>query len=453
MDPEPFASLILVRIDVTFHPFTTGILFGILIVLILLFCSALISGSEVAFFSLSPADRKNLSDKVNKRSTMVLEMLASPERLLGTILITNNFVNVGIVILSAFLMNSIVDFGDSKTLQFVIQVVIVTLILLLFGEILPKLYASLYKARFSLFMAYPLKFCEKLFYPISTVLIYSTSLVNKRLARKKQNLSMDDLSGALELTADDISEEKTILEGIIKFGNIDVKEIMKARIDVVSADIQTPFNELIQIAVDSGYSRIPIFKKTFDNVKGILYVKDLLPHLQKSNSFKWQSLVRPPYYVPENKKIDDLLNEFQTKKMHMAIVVDEYGGTSGIVTLEDIIEEIVGEITDESDGDEIIFEKISDDEYLFDGKILLNDLYKIIETDDNIFDVVKGDADTLAGLILELKGDFPHKGEKTSYRNYEFTIVAVDKRRIKQIRLLIHPKAKKKHPDEKNHRK
>ena len=439
MDPEQLASLFLARIDVTFHPVSVGIFLGIIIVMLLIICSALISGSEVAFFSLSPADKKQLSENTSKQSKMVREMIGNPERLLGTILISNNFINVGIVILSAFLMNKMIDFGGSSTLQFMVQVVIITLVLLLFGEILPKLYANLYAVRFSLFMAYPLKFCEKLFYPISSILIFSTSLVNKRLARKKQNISMDELSEALELTANDISEDKTILEGIIKFGNIDVKEIMKSRIDVISADIRTNLDELIQIAIESGYSRIPIFNHTFDHVKGILYVKDLLPHIQKSGNFKWQFLIRPPYYVPENKKIDDLLSEFQTKKMHMAIVVDEYGGTSGIITLEDIIEEIVGEITDESDGEEIFFDKLSEKEYLFDGKILLNDLYKIIEQEDGIFNKVKGDAETLAGLILELKGDFPKKGEKTSYKNFDFTIEAVDKRRIKQIRLKIIP--------------
>jgi len=444
VDPEPLVSFVTIQFNVTFLPLTAGIFAGMVIVILLLLCSALISGSEVAYFSLSPTDKKQLEEKGSKHSKMVLNLLARPERLLGTILITNNFVNVGIIILSAFLMNSMFDFGSSKTLQFLVQVIIVTFLLLLFGEILPKLYANIYSARFALFMVYPLRFFEKLFYPISSILIFSTSLVNKRLASKKQNLSMDDLSGALELTADDISEEKTILEGIIKFGNIDVSEIMRSRIDVVSADINTRLHDLIQIAVQSGYSRIPIYSQTFDHVKGILYIKDLLPHLQKSRNFNWQSLIRPPYFVPENKKIDDLLNEFQTKKMHMAIVVDEYGGTSGIITLEDIIEEIVGEITDESDENEIFFNRLSENEFLFDGKILLNDLYKIIEQEDNIFDEVKGDADTLAGLILELKGEFPDKGEKTSFRNFEFIIEAVDKRRIQQIRLKINPGRKKK---------
>jgi len=426
-------------INVAFYPAEPGSILAIFIVLILLVGSALISGSEVAYFSLSPTDKQNLESRGTRNSRAVLELIRKPVRLLGTILITNNFINVGIVIISSFVMNRLINFGTSKTLQFLTQVVVVTFILLLFGEILPKLYANLYASRFAQFMAYPLKFFEKLFYPISSMLIYSTSMVNRRLARKKQNISMDDLSEALELTSKDISEEKNILEGIIKFGNIDVKEIMKARIDVVSADIKTNLDELISIAIDSGYSRIPIYDKTFDNVKGILYIKDLLPHIHKSKNFKWQSLIRPLYYVPENKKIDDLLNEFQTKKIHMAIVVDEYGGTSGIITLEDIIEEIVGEITDESDEDEVFFDQISGNEYLFDGKILLNDLYKILETEDDIFESVKGDADTLAGLILELKGDFPDRGEKTSFRNFEFIIEAVDKRRIRQIRLIISP--------------
>jgi gliding motility-associated protein GldE len=444
LDPGLFASAPLALIGVTFNQAEPGSILAIFIVLILLAGSALISGSEVAYFSLSPTDKQNLEDRGSRNSKAVLELIRKPERLLGTILITNNFINVGIVILSSFVMNRLIDFGTSKTLQFLVQVVVVTFILLLFGEILPKLYANLYASRFAQFMAYPLNFFEKLFYPISSMLIHSTSMVNRRLARKKQNISMDDLSEALELTSEDISEEKNILEGIIKFGNIDVKEIMKARIDVVSADIKTNLDELIRIAIDSGYSRIPIYEKTFDNVKGILYIKDLLPHIQKSKDFKWQTLVRPPYYVPDNKKIDDLLNEFQTKKIHMAIVVDEYGGTSGIITLEDIIEEIVGEITDESDEDELYYEKLSDYEYLFDGKILLNDLCKILETEDDIFESVRGEADTLAGLILELKGDFPDRGEKASFRNFEFTIEAVDKRRIRQIRLMIWQENQKK---------
>jgi putative hemolysin len=439
LDPGLFASARLAFFDINFYPVEPDSFVAIFVALILLVGSALISGSEVAYFSLSPTDKRMLEDRGTRNSRVVLKLIGKPERLLGTILITNNFINIAIVIISSYVMNSLMDFGTSKTLQFLVQVVVVTFIILLFGEILPKIYANLYAPRFAQFMAYPLRICEKLFYPISSLLIHSTSMVNRRLAGKKPNISMDDLSGALELTSEDLSEEKNILEGIIKFGNIDAREIMKSRIDVVSADIKTNLDELISVAIDSGYSRIPIYDRTFDNVKGILYIKDLLPHIQKSKNFKWQSLVRPPYYVPENKKIDDLLNEFQTKKIHMAIVVDEYGGTSGIVTLEDIIEEIVGEITDESDEDEVFFDQISGNEYLFDGKILLNDLCKILEIEDDIFESVRGDADTLAGLILELKGDFPHQGEKTFFRNFEFIIEAVDKRRIKKIRLIIKP--------------
>lgn len=424
---------------VIIHPITTGIAAGIALVVLLLVCSALVSGSEVAFFYLSPSDLQKLDEKPGRRSRTVLRLIRRPERLLGTILITNNFVNIGIVILSAFIMNNLLDFGTSKTLQFIVQAVIVTFLLLLFGEILPKLYANLYAIRFALFMALPVRFFEQALYPVSSLLIGSTSFVNKRLARRRRNVSMDDLSGALELTSDAIHEEKTILEGIIKFGNIDVREIMRSRIDVVAADIETKLDDLIRVANDSGFSRIPIYSQTLDQVKGILYVKDLLPHIRKSRNFKWQSLIRPPYFVPENKKIDDLLNEFQTKMIHMAIVVDEYGGTSGIITLEDIIEEIVGEITDDSDEQEELFQKISETEYLFQGKTQLHDFIKILDTENDIFDDAKGDADTLAGFLLEQKGDFPGKGEMTRFRQFEFIIEAVDQRRIKQVRVRLYP--------------
>ena len=441
MEPVPFDSVLLAQFGVVFHPLNTGIAVAIFIVILLLIGSALISGSEVAYFYLSPADKQILEEKGSKRSRLVLTLINDPERLLGTILISNNFINISIVILSSFIMNQLMDFGTSKTLQFIIQVVVVAFVLLLFGEILPKLYANLYAMRFSLFMALPLKFAGRLLYPVSSFLIFSTSLVNKRLVQKRQNISMDDLSEALELTSEDITEEKTILEGIIKFGNIDAREIMKSRLDVVSVDINTNLDELIRVAIGSGYSRIPIYKETLDAVKGILYIKDLLPHIRKGRNFKWQSLIRPPYLVPENKKIGDLLNEFQTKKIHLAIVVDEYGGTSGIITLEDIIEEIVGEIYDESDEHETFFEKLNENEFLFKGKVPLNDFFKIMETDDDIFNEAKGDADTLAGFLLELKGEFPEKGEKTRFKNFEFVIEALDHRRIKQIRVIMHPVA------------
>jgi gliding motility-associated protein GldE len=329
------------------------------------------------------------------------------------------------------------DITEPRWLEFLIQVVIVTFIILLFGEIMPKLYASLSPVRFALLMAYPLVFCRKIFHPLSSFLILSTSLVRKRLARKKHNISMEQLSDALDLASKDISDEKNILEGIVKFGNIEVTGIMKARIDVTAVEIQTRFSELIRIIIESGYSRIPVYSNSFDNIKGILYIKDLLPHLYKPDSFKWQSLIRPPYFVPENKKIDDLLREFQTKKIHMAVVVDEYGGTSGIITLEDILEEIVGEITDEADEDDITYRQIDNKTFIFEGKISLNDFYKITDLPDNFFDPVRGDADTLAGLILEIKGEFPKTGDKIKYNNLHFSIESVDRRRIRQIKMEI----------------
>jgi len=358
--------------------------------------------------------------------------------LLATILITNNFVNIAIVILFTYIFSTVIHITEAPWLEFLIQVVIVTFIILLFGEILPKLYANLFPVRVSLLMAYPMQFCTKIFYPVSSFLIISTSFVRKKLTKKRQNLSMEQLSDALDLAADDITEEKTILEGIIKFGNIEVRGIMKSRLDVMAIDIHTRFSNLIQLVIDSGYSRIPVFSGSFDNIKGILYIKDLLPHLNKGDNFSWQSLIRPPYYVPENKKIDDLLHEFQTKKIHMAIVVDEYGGTSGIITLEDILEEIVGEISDEADEDDKIHQQIDNKTFIFDGKISLNDFYKITSIPDDLLDPVKGDADTLAGLILEIKGEFPKAGDKIHYNNLHFSIESVDKRRILQIRVEIH---------------
>ncbi len=372
-----------------------------------------------------------------------------PERLLATILVVNNFINISIVILSAFITNSIIDFSNIPTLGFVFQIIIITFLLLLFGEILPKIYATHYALQFSTNMAYPLFYLEKIFKPISSVLIYSTSIVNKRFARKKQNISMDDLSKAMELPSTTITEDEKILKGIVKFRNIDVKEIMKSRLDVVAIDIKTKFGKLLPQIIESGYSRIPIYSGSFDNIRGILYIKDLLPHLNKNDTFKWQSLIRSPYFVPETKKINDLLEEFQSKKIHLAMVVDEYGGTHGIITLEDILEEIVGEIADESDEDEQTYVRLDESNYLFEGKTLLNDFYKIINTSDNIFNEIKGDADTLAGLILEIKGKIPEKNDIIRYKIFSFKIDSVDFRRIKRIRVKIYPdllKDKKKDP-------
>jgi gliding motility-associated protein GldE len=318
---------------------------------------------------------------------------------------------------------------------FIIQVIVITFLLLLFGEIIPKVYANRFAPRFASRMAFPLLVLDRVFHPLILLLVRSTRLVNRRLARKGQNISMDDLSEALDLTIDVVEDEKEMLEGIVRFSNLEVSEIMKPRTDVTAVDIQTDLKTLISVIIDSGFSRIPVYEDTSDNLKGILYVKDLLPHINKQDKFNWEKLIREPFFVPETKKINDLLKEFQEKKIHLAIVVDEYGGTEGIVTLEDILEEVVGEITDESDEAEEFYRRIDARTTVFDGKTLLNDFYKITELDDELFDDVKGDAETVAGLILELKGGFPRVNDIITCKNVEFTVLGMDKRRIKEIKV------------------
>jgi gliding motility-associated protein GldE len=421
---------------VEFHPFSVSLVAAIVIIFLLLFSSALISGSEVAYFSLSASDKKKLHHKKNKTNAGVLKNLENPEKLLATILVANNFVNVGIIILMTYVSNNILTIVNAPVIEFILQVVVITFFLLLFGEILPKIYASHYAPGFSKFMAIPLLTLEKIFRPVNAILLYSSSIVNKRMRKHRKNISMDEISQALELTSDqELSEEKGILEGIVKFGNKSVEEIMKSRVDVVSLDIKAGFPDVLSVIIESGYSRIPVYIDSFDNISGILYTKDLLPHSHKGNAFRWQTLIRPPFYVPETKKINSLLEEFQKTKVHFAIVIDEYGGTAGIVTLEDILEEIVGDITDEFDDEENYFSKLSDNTYLFDGKTLLIDFYKTVGCKDDIFNDVKGDADTLAGLILELKGEIPAKNQKITCKDFKFTIEAVDNRRIKQIKV------------------
>jgi putative hemolysin len=438
LETDPFLLTIFTSVGVTFYPVTPSILTAFICIIILLFGSAFASGSEVAFFSLSPTDRSAIAAKNTRRSRLILHTLKAPERLLATILITNNFINIAIVIISSFALNAIMTVENSPALEFLIQVVIVTFIILLFGEILPKLYANRYPQSLAFFLIYFITVTEKIFYPFASALIHSTSFVKKRLAIKKHNISMNDLSEAIELASGDISEEKNLLESIIKFGNIDVGEIMTPRISVSAIEIQTRLRDLVPIVNEYGYSRIPVYEGNIDNIKGILYIKDLLPHLGKSGKFKWQSLIRPPYYVPENKKIDDLLREFQTKKIHMAVVVDEYGGTGGIITMEDIIEEIVGDIMDESDKeDEVIYQKVDENNYIFDGRVFLKDFLRITGFPENLFDDIKGDADTLAGLILEKKGEIPPQKTKIHLKNILFVIESADKRRIKQIKVTL----------------
>lgn len=420
--------------DVDFLPITLGISIGLMVNILLLLMSALISGSEVAYFSLKPKDLDELKEHKSRKNRLILQLLRDKERLLATILIGNNFVNVGIVILTSFVANNIIDFGINDTIKIAFEVVFITALILFFGEILPKVYASQSPRKFAGIMAYPLWILTRVLNPLSLLLVRSTKIVNRRMTKKIGGLSMDDISHALELTGSDISEEKEILEGIVKFGNIDVAEIMTARVDVIDVEIKSNYNKLLQTIIESGYSRIPVFEETPDNVKGILYVKDLLPHLSEQSDFIWQSLIREAYYVPETKMINDLMAEFQSEKIHMAIVVDEYGGTSGIVTLEDILEEIVGDISDELDEEDDFYSKLPDGSWIFEGKTNLNDFHKVTETVEDTFDKVRGDAESLAGLILELRGEIPTKHEVIEFKNFQFTIISADNRRVKKVK-------------------
>jgi len=440
LEADPLPMLCAITWNVQFLPFTAGIAVSLVVILILLFCSALISGSEVAYFSLSPSEKQKIAGRSTKKNIYLLKNLESPEQLLATILVANNFVNVGVVILSSFTIDSLIDFSNEPIWGFVFQVIIISFIILLIGEIIPKVYTTKHALKFARFISLPLYFLIKILKPFNSLLILSTSFFNKRIHSNNQHISVDQLSQALELTSQyETTEDKEILKGIVKFGNKSVAEIMHSRVDVVSVDIKDSYTKILALITETGFSRIPVYSDTFDNIKGILYIKDLLPHAQKGASFRWQSIIRAPFYVPETKKIDDLLEEFQKNKVHMAIVVDEYGGSSGIVTLEDILEEIVGEITDEFDEEEKFYTKISENKYLFDGKTLLNDFYKVLGSDEGLFDDVKGEADTLAGLILELKGEIPAKNDTINCKNFVFTIDAVDNRRIKQIKVEIKP--------------
>jgi len=425
--------------------FSIGIIISLFVVLLLLFFSAMISGSEIAFFSLSPSNLKEIESKETVANKLILSHLKIPKRLLATILITNNFINVGIVILSAFITASLFDLTGFVVIGIIIEIFAITFMILLFGEIMPKIYANQKPVVFASFMARPLNLLIKVFYPFSSLLVRTTSFIDRRQAGQTQEISMDDLSEAIDITVqqqDTPDDDTKILKGIVKFTDIEVSEIMKSRMDVIAIDIETNFHDVISIVTESGYSRIPVFTETFDKVDGILYVKDLLPHLDKDKSFNWQKLIRPAFYVPENKKLNDLLQDIREKKIHLAIVVDEYGGTSGIVTLEDVLEEIVGEITDEFDSpeDEIEYSKIDDHNYIFEGKISINDFCKIIGVDDNIFDEVKGEADSIAGLLLALLGKMPEKNTSVSFKEYDFKVLTVDKRRIKMINVFINEK-------------
>jgi len=442
-DPDSDPHLLLPQIFASIFTgnFSLGAFIVLLVILVLIFASAMISGSEIAFFSLSPAELKELISKVSKTNSIILSHLKIPKRLLATILITNNFINVGIVILSAYVISSLFDFSAFPILGFLTEVIAITIFILLFGEIMPKIFANQKPLVFASIMAMPLSFLIKLFYPLSSLLVRTTKFIDKKLAAQNREISMSELSDAIDITADDNApvDETKILKGIVKFTDIEVSEIMKSRMDVVSIDSVLDFTEVIKVVTESGYSRIPVYTETFDKIDGILYVKDLLPHLDKRKDFNWHQLIRPAFFVPENKKINDLLQEIQEKKIHLAVVVDEYGGTSGVVTLEDILEEIVGEITDEFDSpeDEIGYNKIDDHNYIFEGKTSINDFCKIIGIDDNMFDEIKGEADSIAGLMLELLGKIPDKNTIVNFREFEFKALTVDKRRIKMVHVTI----------------
>ena len=406
-------------------------IFYIVILLFLLLCSALVSGSEVAYFSLTPGELDKLTEKGYDK---VINLHKKPNLLLSTILITNNFVNVGIVILSTYLVGTLFDFSGYPVLGFVIQVIVVTFLILLFGEIMPKLYANRSQMRVAILMAGPLTFLTYLFRPLSMLLIKSTSVISRKMA-KKDGLSIDQLSKALELTEDaELNNEKDILEGIVRFSNIDAVDIICPRINIIGLDIKDDFEQVKNTVIEHGYSRLPVYRENLDTIEGILYVKDLLAHLNEPSDFNWPSLLRPAYFVPETKKINDLLEEFQTKKVHMAIVVDEYGGTSGIVTMEDILEEIVGEINDEYDEKEETYVKVTNNVYIFEACTLLNDFIKIVDADQDCFRDIEGEADTLAGLILEIQGELPKKNDVITYHGHKFTVLEVDNRRIKKIK-------------------
>ena len=438
MDPDAYlCQLANVFNGISVHSPTISAIIAIVLAGLLLLVSGFASASEIAFFSLSPSDLNAIDEKKHPSDEKIRKLLDDTERLLATILITNNFVNVTIIMLCNFFFMSVFEF-HSPIAEFLILTVILTFLLLLFGEIMPNIYSAQKTLAFCRFSAPGIWMFRSLFYPVASMLVRSTSFLNKHFARKNHNISVDELSHALELTDKaELKEENNILEGIIRFGGETAKEVMTSRLDVVDLDIRTPFKDVLQCIIENAYSRIPIYSENRDNIKGILYIKDLLPHLNKVD-FRWQSLIRPAYFVPETKMIDDLLRDFQANKIHIAIVVDEFGGTSGIVTMEDIIEEIVGEIHDEYDDEERTYAVLNDHTWVFEAKTQLTDFYKITKVDEEVFDEVAGDSDTLAGLLLELKGEFPALHEKVTYDHYEFEVLEMDNRRILKVKFTIN---------------
>ncbi len=433
MDPEP----ILIN---SFLSDLDGLVFiNCIALVVLLICSALISGAEVAFFSMSKLMIQEASEHTSKKQNTVAQLLENPKKLLATILITNNFINILVVLIFAYLGDIFLVSIDSEKLKFAIEVVLVTFLIVLFGEVLPKVYATRNALKFASFMAIPVRVLASLLSFFSVPMIGLTSLVERRLSKKETNISIESLSQALELTATDATSEgeKKILEGIVSFGATETNQIMTPRIDIFALSIEEPYVKVLKKIIKNGFSRNPVYSESIDNIVGVLYTKDLLPHIDKKE-FQWKALIRSPYFVPENKKLDDLLSEFQSLKIHLAVVVDEYGGTSGIVTLEDVIEEIVGDISDEFDDDDLFYSKIDVNNYVFEGKTALKDFYKIVSLENiDDFEKEKGESETIAGFILEISGKFPKNNDQLFFKNCTFVIEAMDKRRIKQVKITI----------------
>lgn len=434
MDPEPTLLFIFLAQTINYWLFLS-----IAVLFLLLLLSALISGAEVAFFSLSQVDINEAAESKSSKQKAVFSLLEKPQKLLATILISNNFINILIVLIFAYIGENIFDQISSTAIRFLIEVILVTFLILLFGEVLPKVYASRNALKFASFMALPLNVLSSLLSIVSTPLMSLTNVIENKFNKKQSNLSVEKLSQALELTSDEATtkDEQKILEGIVSFGNTETGQIMIPRIDIFALSDVESYEDVISKIVKKGYSRNPVYHENVDEIVGVLYAKDLLPHLNKK-SFVWQNLIRAPYFVPENKKLDDLLKEFQEKKNHLAVVVDEYGGTSGIVTLEDVIEEIVGDINDEFDDEDLFYTKIDAHNYLFEGKTNLKDFYKILDLENTeLFDDNKGESETVAGFVLEVYGKFPKKNEVIHFKNYSFKIEAMDKKRIKKIKVTI----------------
>ncbi|OUL64254.1 gliding motility-associated protein GldE [Flavobacterium sp. AJR] len=430
MDPEP-SLYVASALD-------TNLIVGFVGIFILLFCSAIVSGAEVALFSLSQKEIDEALQENVSKGRIISNLLDKPKKLLATLLVANNFINIGVVILFSFVGRDIFDAVISPVLKFILEVILVTSLILLFGEILPKVYASRNNLKFAQRVAYPIAILDKLLSPVSLPMRSATIYLHNKLGKQKTSFSVGQLSQALELTdSDDTStEEQKILEGIVSFGNTDTKQVMSPRIDIFALEISEPFAAIYPKIIEKGYSRIPVYRDNIDQIEGVLFVKDLLPYIDNKD-FDWVTLIREPFFVPENKKLDNLLKDFQSMKSHLAIVVDEYGGTSGLVSLEDVIEEIVGDISDEFDDEHINFSQIDDKNYLFEGKINLKDFYRIIDVNEDLFEIQKGEAETLGGFILEIIGNFPKKNQKITFQNCTFTIEAVDSKRIKQIKVTI----------------